>query len=315
VAEKEHSELPRQPEQSQHSNEPEQTKQLAGSIQPEVPQQSEQPEESEQARVAIPFEPELEVLPVLAANLSSKRALDVGANRGDFAAALRMAGFEVDCFEPLPELAEELRHRFSGDPLVRVHEIACSNSGNFARLHEFSASDGNLDTTLYSTLDPHPSYTGLYSDHHTLVQTQRLDAFFPEGKDLQVGLLKIDTEGHDLAVLDGAGEMRPEAIMVEFWHDQFIFNQGRTRNDLFNYRLKIDETHYNHRVLFWRGASASECGVLFDAIAAPHASWGNILFLSDGRAFRVVKEFLEARYGNSPRASSGEGRFSEHGGP
>ena len=47
------------------------------------------------------FDPEIDILPTLARVLKSKKSIDVGANRGEFTAALRRSGFNVDSFEPM----------------------------------------------------------------------------------------------------------------------------------------------------------------------------------------------------------------------
>src|ERR1019366_6648269 len=52
------------------------------------------------------------------------------------------------------------------------------------------------------------------------VSTVRLDDLAARGDiPTQVGFLKIDTEGHDLAVLQGASQLMCDVVSVEFWGD------------------------------------------------------------------------------------------------
>lgn len=132
--------------------------------------------------------------------------IDVGANRGQFAHHLREAGFngELHCFEPQPEVQNDLKS-VSG---ARVHAFALGSSDtnleltryaedSFSSFHSISpqgrASFGN-------ELLPVSSYT---------VPVRRLDALWAElgSPDAARCFLKTDTQGHDLAVLQGAGAL------------------------------------------------------------------------------------------------------------
>jgi FkbM family methyltransferase len=244
------------------------------------------------------FNPETDIIPTLAQALISKKSIDVGANRGEFTAALRQAGFEVDCFEPLPSLVKDLVSRFAGDAGVRIHEIACSNRDGLSNLYEFSATDSNLDSTLFSTLKLHPTYDGLSSDQHSRVQTNRLDTFFSEVKELPIGILKIDTEGHDIAVFQGATKIKPEALLFEFWDSEYVFNRGQVANRLFDYELVIAKDKFPFNILFWRKSDTNSFGIVCNATVSPRKSWGNILYLNSSSAYVAVRKFCLIKYGS-----------------
>jgi FkbM family methyltransferase len=248
------------------------------------------------------FNPEIDIIPILAKALTSKKSIDVGANRGEFTAALRQAGFEVDCFEPLASLVKELESRFAGDASVRIHEIACSNRDGLSNLYEFSTADTNLDRTLFSTLKLHPTYDGLSLDQHSLVQTSRLDTIFGDTPELPLGLLKIDTEGHDIAVLQGATKIKAEALLLEFWDGEFVFNQGQVANRLLDYESVVAKDLFPFNLLFWRGDGSSSFGVVCNPIESPPMSWGNILYLNSSSAYGAVKEFCLTKYGSERMA-------------
>lgn len=241
------------------------------------------------------FEPELEILPVLASVLKSRRAVDIGANRGSVTTAMRAAGFSVDSYEPLPQLAAELRQRFASDPQVRVHEVAVSDRDGMGELKAISQDAGEFDATLFSSLVSHPTFEGLSFDDIIQVKTRRLDSLEAPGAD-PIGLLKVDTEGHDLAVIQGMGELRPEAVLLEVWDKEFVFNQGKTKNRLIDYIRGMDKDYYKYSAMFWRDSRSSQFGIMLNAVDTCPAGWGNVLFVHELQCFNAVRGFLQARY-------------------
>lgn len=119
--------------------------------------------------------------------------VDVGAHRGAFLANMtRFApqGRHVAC-EPLPHLAAELREKF---PTATVHEVALANEAGEATFHFLPTMQG------FSGL--HDIAPGDHEVRELQVRTARLDDLLdPE---LPISLIKIDVEGAELGVLDGA---------------------------------------------------------------------------------------------------------------
>ena len=137
-------------------------------------------------------EPELGILPDLVP--AGCVALDVGANRGCYSYALAQIAKRVEAFEPHPALAHFLRRQLGSN--VTVHEVALSNRDGSAELH-IPQTQGGIDMHLYSSLRTVKS-----SPKHLKVPVRvaTIDAF---GFD-NVGFIKIDTEGSDLEVIEGA---------------------------------------------------------------------------------------------------------------
>lgn len=122
-------------------------------------------------------------------------AIDVGANDGSYVHYLRRHAGRVLAFEPMPHLAAALRSKFPRDVVVR--ELALSDSIGTARLH-MPVVDGVVVTGC-STISALASAT--YPGHHAIeVPMERLDGIYSG----DVGFIKIDVEGHEQAVLDGA---------------------------------------------------------------------------------------------------------------
>jgi FkbM family methyltransferase len=242
------------------------------------------------------FDAELEIPSILAPHLQSRRAIDVGANRGEFTDALRRAGMSVEAFEPNPDLAAELHQRFAGDRQVRVHAMACGNVNGEASLHVARAADKTEDATIYATLSAHETFPGISFDSRVPVQVRRLDTIF--GSTEAFGLFKIDTEGHDLDVLEGS-DIEAETVLVEFWDEAYLFNQGRTRNTLAHYLEWFAGTKFQHHIVFWRDDYTQEFGVTPGAATTPARSWGNILFVQNPDLVSVIVKWAADRYGPS----------------
>lgn len=121
--------------------------------------------------------------------------IDVGAHRGAILKhILRLAprGHHI-AIEPLPRFANQLRSRF---PQVTVHEAALANG------------DGTVE---FQHVETNPAYSGLKRRRYDRpgervraiqVVVRRLDDLIEQ--DHQVDFLKIDVEGGELGVLQGA---------------------------------------------------------------------------------------------------------------
>lgn len=123
-------------------------------------------------------------------------AIDVGANDGSYVHFLRRHARRVVAFEPMPHLAAALRRKFHGSTVV-VRELALSDAVGTAQLH-MPVVDGVVVTGC-STISQRASQT--YPGHQAIaVAMERLDDVYSG----DVGFIKIDVEGHEQAVLDGA---------------------------------------------------------------------------------------------------------------
>ena len=136
-------------------------------------------------------------------------AFDVGAFVGDWTAlALEInPPLQVHCFEPSATTFERLEQRHGGKPGVRLNHVALSGTAGEASLHVHM---GEMDrNSLYGT------------DGSTEpVRLRTLDEYCETEAVERVDYLKVDTEGHELAVLQGAEQMlrdgRVRYVQVEY---------------------------------------------------------------------------------------------------
>lgn len=135
-------------------------------------------------------------------------SIDVGANDGSYIHFMRKNSRRVYAFEPLPWLAKRLRRKFQRD--VVVNNMALSRTAGMAVLR-MPVVDGMLVTGC-STISAQASST--FPDHQEIhVPVAVLDNVYSG----EVGFIKIDVEGHEEAVLDGArktlARCRPRALV------------------------------------------------------------------------------------------------------
>lgn len=127
-------------------------------------------------------------------NLVPKNAvtIDVGANRGLYTRELARISSCVHAFEPTREMADLLRRTSAAN--VQVHEVAASDQDGTAMLSV--PLDGSDAVHSLASIEPRH---GARSCTTVEVKTARLDGMIKD----DVAFIKIDVEGHELAVLRG----------------------------------------------------------------------------------------------------------------
>jgi FkbM family methyltransferase len=139
------------------------------------------------------------------------RLVDVGAHTGLFTLLVASLFRSADCFEPAPDCFDILEKNLSINSLSRftAHRVALSNAdgeGHLDASAPLSGLAGLLSGDAKNGVPTHP------------VECRRLDSLNLVGAG-ELTLLKIDTEGHEPAVLDGARDtlrQSPKALaMVE----------------------------------------------------------------------------------------------------
>lgn len=134
--------------------------------------------------------------------------LDVGANVGQFAGAIRDDGFtgRIVSFEPLPQFLTELGERAADDPDWRVLPYALGDADTTT---EINVSDGTMSSILPSSRFGRRWRSKLRETHQETIEVRRLDGLFEQAVDGITDprvFLKLDTQGYDLFAFRGAGD-------------------------------------------------------------------------------------------------------------
>ena len=138
----------------------------------------------------ISGEPELRLLRRLCP--ADEIALDIGANYGVYAWHLARIARTVIAFEPQPGPAGFIRRALGGR--VRVEEVALSDASGSIVLR---VPRGRMQDGL-ATIEPENALEHIPATE-LAVPRRRLDEFDLD----RVGFVKIDVEGHELALLEG----------------------------------------------------------------------------------------------------------------
>lgn len=146
--------------------------------------------------------------------------LDVGANQGQFAEVARgvAPAARIHSFEPHPAAYAKLAEHATAIGIAAYH-LALSDNDGEVDIFDYADESGSQHASLYRDV-----IEGVHRRPAAGVKVRcaRLDTLAREQGIAQVGLLKIDTEGHELAVLQGArGLLDAGAIDVI----QFEFNE------------------------------------------------------------------------------------------
>lgn len=141
---------------------------------------------------------------------AGETALDVGANIGymtSLMAARTGSSGRVLCFEPHPAIYQELRlnvdswHEHAGISRIELHQLALSDvtgSSVLVMPEGFADNHGTARVATSYELD-NASTPGIR------IVTRRLDEL--EGVSCPIGVMKVDVEGHEAEVFEGAASL------------------------------------------------------------------------------------------------------------
>jgi FkbM family methyltransferase len=169
----------------------------------------------------------------------SGTALDIGANIGNHSVYFLKHFKSVHSFEPNPKVASMLRLNADGRS-ISVYEFGLSNKNTSLT---FAQNEGNLGSSFICEDDYDKS------SRLTKIEVRRLDDLNDADFE-KVSLMKIDVEGHELQVLEGAelliSKDRP-IILFEQGSSDFIAGASAVTLFLKNkgYKFYIRDWNFN----------------------------------------------------------------------
>lgn len=143
--------------------------------------------------------------------------IDAGANRGQFAvfATYRFSDAALICVEPLSQPRGQLIQAVGATGRLRVFDVALSNASGTAEFHVAKTDDSS--SLLPIGRRQEEMFPGTEEARVELVTVRRLDELVREEDLCAPVLLKIDVQGGELAVLEGATRLLDaiHAVLVE----------------------------------------------------------------------------------------------------
>ncbi len=169
-------------------------------------------------------------------------AVDIGANEGVYAYALSELGAVVHAFEANPEFAA-----FAADMLgnrAEVYQLALSNETGEASFFVPLAADGSELHLAGNLKNSHSQF-----DRQTVIKVgvRTLDAFDLRG----VQFIKVDVEGSELEVLEGARETIARdhpGLLLELLSGTYVDPLAVTREVCEKYRYSAFIVHNGKRL-------------------------------------------------------------------
>jgi FkbM family methyltransferase len=165
-------------------------------------------------------QPEVRLLAALMSRLDDRSVIDVGAERGAFVESLLRGGStEIHAIEPEPHNVDVLRRHFKDESRVFVHEYAITSTDGAVNLHKSVRPSGEALPYGHTLLERPDADEIAWRE--TISVTGRSLASLMATSEIppRVGILKVDTEGSDLAVISGMGELVCDVVMIEHWSD------------------------------------------------------------------------------------------------
>lgn len=152
--------------------------------------------------------------------------LDVGANEGQWARRLREDGYKnrILSFEP-SEAFESLSKRVWRDENWQCQKLAVSNINGQVNL--FSASNGNLSTSILRPNAILNQGFNLEFESKNSVESVTLEKILST-YEFSSFYLKIDVQGAEMLVLEGAGRTLDYCIAIEFESALISLYHGET---------------------------------------------------------------------------------------
>ena len=154
-----------------------------------------------------------------------RTVFDIGANRGQTIGWFRpyMPDARFYAFEPFAPAYRDLATATAADQRVKIFQTALGDAAGSATLYENS-----VDTT--NSLLPNSTVIADYAPPHMViprgeyqVPVERLDDFCKREGVTHIDLLKLDAQGYELKILQGAGDMlRPDVIRAVYIEILFV---------------------------------------------------------------------------------------------
>jgi len=162
-------------------------------------------------------ETDIEIIEALFPLLNSKEFLDIGAEKGSFTEQLLKVGFTAAyLFEPLPSHQKILQTVYGNNLKVKIYNYAIDNEDKQSEFN-IAYNDEGAELNYFHSLNKIDSHEYFKHSKTIPIQCRTLKSLAEHGEiPKNISLIKIDTEGNDLNVLEGMGSIKPDILITEF---------------------------------------------------------------------------------------------------
>jgi FkbM family methyltransferase len=207
-------------------------------------------------------------------------------------------GYEVYAFEPYPESYRKLTERLGERSGFHAFNLALGSATGELPLYtvsDYSSDKRYEDTTVFHSLTPHGMPAGLSFEHAVEVPIRRLSELQLEGLiPADPGLIKIDTEGHDLEVIRGMENQDCPVVMAEFWDSAIPFATEGLFYTLASMVREMQHRGYLWYIVIYHVWGHNETAFFCNYARSIPGSWGNIVFFQDHEIFTQAQQWCSA---------------------
>lgn len=216
--------------------------------------------------------------------------IDIGAEKGSFSKWMLDRGLSGVAIEPMPQHTLLLK-RLSENESLNFLPVAIDAEDGQRDFHIATDNDGKpLD--YFHSLQPLHGDTRVHHTKTLSVTCRSLGSLCKEGAiPNHVGILKIDTEGNDLRVLQGIEEVKADLLIVEFFTEGIY--SGWKDADPMRLIDKAESLGYSH-CLAVRHSKSGVRQVHYQPLCFSPEEWGNLIFLNKS-SYPKLRSILRAQ--------------------
>lgn len=171
-------------------------------------------------------------LEMLMGKESIETIFDVGAHHGESALEFRgrFPKSQVYCFEPSPDSYAKLADNSKTDCKIHAFQMALGDNAGKIRINRNSASATNSILTLTEKANQYVHGESIRTIDTCESDISTLDMFCEKQRIQKIDLLKVDTQGYELNVLNGASAFfqtkKVRAVFLEMVWAPIYVNQS-----------------------------------------------------------------------------------------
>lgn len=230
---------------------------------------------------------DFDIINLLSPFVQYRTFIDIGAEKGTFAELLMNNNFTGTLFEPLPKHEPILKKLVENTHCVFL-PFAIDDKDGTAEFH-IACDDTGEPLDYFHSLQRLEGDQRVHHNQSIPVTCRSLQNLYRDGIiNKYIGILKTDTEGNDLHVLRGLGEVQPEVIVCEFFMPGIYagWEQGNPL-DL----IAAAKNHgFEHYIVIKRFDLFESLSI--DTPLFGNKQWGNLIFINN-TLFEKTKDSLE----------------------